>query len=937
MYEENPRKKARRPTRAKDESASTGTLPQTLEALEKEASGVEVAHMIEGVRLSERAEDAFRYAISLARAAKRERVDSLLLFSGFLTCAEAKSMNDAASFVLNWLRQRAPTSLDFHSLVLIDHLFEQPDRHSPIERYPDVLPGEILERDARAVLARAEELARHTDEEVGTARAGHLLVALLMDPSSPVPGALTQHGYPVRQLRTGLLTFLSDLENVYRKDPAIWRKLLSESEPWAPTEHVAGFSSDVLADVDQLGITNEVHALCSVLVAKSVQPPLSLGLFGDWGTGKSFFMKEMERRIRALSSASREARGQKQPTEYCSNVVQIRFNAWHYLDTNLWASLVARIFEGLSTWQREGVGDRTVDPLDAALARSKAQAADAAARLAAATEAKKSSDERLLAIQAERAKAEKQRSTTKGVASQLYRFVANSPELQPKLQELAKQLGLSELDLSPEGLQRRKEEVKGLAGHVRSFWRWLRQPERRTRRLFFLLVLLGTFAGLTFLVLPSLGIYAPELKAFAAAASAVLTWLVAAYVQGEQLIGKLTEAQTRMDRIFADERNPILGALNAVEAKEKEANAKAAQALAAAEKGAQEVQLVNRLSRFIEEQDASSHIRSQLGFISTIRGIFERLTELLHESSKSDTDGQAIDRIILYIDDLDRCSESRVVEVLQAVHLLLSFKLFVVVVAVDSRWLLQALKKEFPGLADSSASRPQNYLEKIFQIPFNLRRMESDGYSRLLDSLVTVKAAPQKAEAPPAQSGDGSKTAPPIQANGNGMAPVPAAPVETAPAARAPSVPPALNLQPRSLELDACELDFMKKLVALIRSPRATKRLVNTYRLLRASVEEDDVPSYVEGEYRAVLLLLAILVGFPTECARLFSELAQQSPTTEWWQFFDKAKATPKDEEPQLKQVLKPLRSEIAGPVGPFQKWAPRVARFSFHAFSASN
>jgi hypothetical protein len=42
-----------------------------------------------------------------------------------------------------------------------------------------------------------------------------------------------------------------------------------------------------------------------------------------------------------------------------------------------------------------------------------------------------------------------------------------------------------------------------------------------------------------------------------------------------------------------------------------------------------------------------------------------------------------LSRIVLYIDDLDRCPEKLVVEVLRAVHLLLAFDLFVCVVAVD--------------------------------------------------------------------------------------------------------------------------------------------------------------------------------------------------------------------------------------------------------------
>ena len=54
-----------------------------------------------------------------------------------------------------------------------------------------------------------------------------------------------------------------------------------------------------------------------------------------------------------------------------------------------------------------------------------------------------------------------------------------------------------------------------------------------------------------------------------------------------------------------------------------------------------------------------------------------------------------IDRIVLYIDDLDRCSPRQVVDVLQAVHLLLALDLFVVVVGVDPRWLLHALRSEY--------------------------------------------------------------------------------------------------------------------------------------------------------------------------------------------------------------------------------------------------
>jgi hypothetical protein len=108
----------------------------------------------------------------------------------------------------------------------------------------------------------------------------------------------------------------------------------------------------VLADVaegeDRLGISAEVNTLCDVIMARDVMPPLSIGLFGDWGTGKSFFMTRMRKRIAWLSEASGRAELEGLETDLCTGVCQIEFNAWHYIDTSLWASLASRIFDQLA-------------------------------------------------------------------------------------------------------------------------------------------------------------------------------------------------------------------------------------------------------------------------------------------------------------------------------------------------------------------------------------------------------------------------------------------------------------------------------------------------------------------------------------------------------------------------------------------------------------
>ena len=102
----------------------------------------------------------------------------------------------------------------------------------------------------------------------------------------------------------------------------------------APESFVAGYASDVI-DVsrDELDIREDVQTLVAVMLAKEVTPPLAIGLFGDWGSGKSFFMQSMKEAVHTLSARSRESGS----TRFCNDVVSIEFNAWHYADTNLWA------------------------------------------------------------------------------------------------------------------------------------------------------------------------------------------------------------------------------------------------------------------------------------------------------------------------------------------------------------------------------------------------------------------------------------------------------------------------------------------------------------------------------------------------------------------------------------------------------------------------
>ena len=103
---------------------------------------------------------------------------------------------------------------------------------------------------------------------------------------------------------------------------------------------------------DQLGINNEVTPLARLLANKKTKLPLSIGLFGDWGSGKSFFMNKLKDRIQEISEINRK---ENKDSKYWSKIAHIEFNAWHYVESNLWASLVYTLFKELTTEEEDQV------------------------------------------------------------------------------------------------------------------------------------------------------------------------------------------------------------------------------------------------------------------------------------------------------------------------------------------------------------------------------------------------------------------------------------------------------------------------------------------------------------------------------------------------------------------------------------------------------
>ncbi|PSN81044.1 hypothetical protein C8B47_03500 [filamentous cyanobacterium CCP4] len=97
-------------------------------------------------------------------------------------------------------------------------------------------------------------------------------------------------------------------------------------------------------------------------------------------------------------------------------------------------------------------------------------------------------------------------------------------------------------------------------------------------------------------------------------------------------------------------------------------------------------------------------------------------------------------RVVVYIDDLDRCPPRRVVQVLEAVQLLVKTPLFIAVLAIDERYITRALEQFYKGvLLRHGSPSGTDYLEKIIQLPYRVRPIMADTLETYLRSQVVIQ------------------------------------------------------------------------------------------------------------------------------------------------------------------------------------------------------
>ncbi|MEU4236882.1 TIR-like protein FxsC [Actinoplanes sp. NPDC026619] len=339
-----------------------------------------------------------------------------------------------------------------------------------------------------------------------------------------------------------------------------------------------------------------------------------------------------------------------------------------------------------------------------------------------------------------------------------------------------------------------------------------------------------------------------------------------------------------------------------------------------------ELDAAERLSRFLDERRGADTYQQRRGLLGQVHEDLDRLSTALADAgsqwrSHPSPDAPPLERIVLYIDDLDRCPPRRVVEVLAAVHLMLALPLFVVVVAVDSRWLLSSLGHHYGEMFTSDSdlpltATPIDYLDKIFQIPYAVTAMDGPAASRFVTALLN---APEPLFARRAINGDEEEEEELADANPKAGpvrdADLPSRP--TSPAATVPMDRP--DLRPPGLVLDPEEAAFLAGLAPLISTPRAAKKVVNLYRLVRIGIPGGELSAFIRSRtYRVVQCLLIVMVASPAESSAVFEKLLRADPS-----------AKPADVLDGV--LLATIPEEEMPSIDEWQAWCGKLARFSFH------
>lgn len=707
-----------------------------------------------------------------------------------------------------------------------------------------------------------------------------------------------------------VVTILSLLDN------NLWQQLLQMfmQEVLIGSAKIAGLISDSEKGVDYLNISKDVTAFARVITAKDFEPPLAIALFGQWGSGKSFFMRKLRDKIEAFSKMNATK-------TYCEGIVHIHFNAWSYMDANLWASFVSKIFEGLQEYiKKDNLSQKAINNIKKELSQ----------QLNVTKVGIEVLQNKKTAIEKQIENLETKKALVKKAVEEKLTHLKQTTSwdiLQHTVREFDARKQIVEAIETNDSAVKTEAQLKAIIPE--KYWDNPREAYEQARSKYtFLkeffkrenlsrnLIWLGGILIVIFmapLVLEACKIEISSINfTIPQAGLSFLVTLGFIWKRAEVVYRKLQPIVAsfwKIKEVYEEKRSEALAKFEQEEKALTLEIEKGKEEILLFTEQIQKAQIVSAdldykinnalatetLYSFIEERSQSDDYKKHLGIISTIRKDFEILNGLFIDHNSEIVNQQQaekfrkyfnnpVERIVLYIDDLDRCEEENVVQVLEAVNLLMAFPLFIVIVGVDPRWVKNALIKkyalQFTGSINGNGTHtgieqiePASYLEKIFQIPFHLKDAPSQSVREMIRRLATTSLQPT------------SHLSSLVVNEASHGYEISAGQENTIVAEDTLTVSMNDEASIESLEiltLSEAEVALMEDMGEIVGpNPRALKRFVNIFKIIKAHEDYAIHQAPLNDDLLAVLFILALSTGRFRRLVASFEKFIADGKNTE--------------------------------------------------------
>ena len=264
----------------------------------------------------------------------------------------------------------------------------------------------------------------------------------------------------------------------------------------------------------------------------------------------------------------------------------------------------------------------------------------------------------------------------------------------------------------------------------------------------------------------------------------------------------------------------------------------------------------------LQKLAAKPDFRDQIGIMADIKSEIAFIGQLLETRNKRQQT-----RVVLFIDDLDRCEHRKAVEVLQAIMLLLADRdgsPFVIFLGIDARVIVKAIEEHYGRVLVDAGINGYEYLDKIVQVPFVIPSASQPDIRNYVDSLIWTKAEKELVEAKfaPKQKETTPKPSEPVSIQSStttqpNLQPLPAN--DPIPDVATESVPVTFT-KPEREALWACSND-------IVDNPRKIKRIINIYRLVRLLLPSDF------QEHQKIIRWILLTEQWPLHAAWIVEEI----------------------------------------------------------------